>query len=104
MCAGGGEGGGTAGERQPGLQPARACATPRTGRAGRCPPRHRVRAHARVAAASRPALRQSAGALVLEELQRQREAIQRAAGTLDAVDGDLRKADKTLKSMGRWWS
>ncbi len=41
------------------------------------------------------------GAAVLAQLQGQRETIERATGQLQGVNGDLRQADSTLRTMGR---
>jgi len=42
---------------------------------------------------------QAAGAAVLEELQRQRETLQRSKKTMEDVNGDVTKSNSILKGM-----
>ena len=47
-------------------------------------------------------LHQASGAATLEELQRQRDTVERSLRTLEAANGDLTTANAKLKTMDRW--
>lgn len=46
---------------------------------------------------------QAKGLGILEELQRQREGINRSRDTLQSVDTDLQHSQRLLKTMSSWW-
>ena len=46
---------------------------------------------------------QATGAAILEDLQRQRQAIERSREQLQNTDASISESDTILKRMGRWW-
>lgn len=46
---------------------------------------------------------QATGAAILEDLQRQRQTIERSREQLQSTDASIAESDTILKRMGRWW-
>ncbi|KAL4525032.1 hypothetical protein Ndes2526B_g07211 [Nannochloris sp. 'desiccata'] len=46
---------------------------------------------------------EATGAAILEDLQRQRQAIDRSREQLQQTDASITESDSILKKMGRWW-
>jgi hypothetical protein len=46
---------------------------------------------------------QATGAAILEDLQRQRQAIERSREQLQQTDASITDSDSILEKMGRWW-